>query len=279
MLIGIENIRQESEAHPKVAYSVQTDASQQANAATGSGPAESSSTQVESIHTDKGIPARGTSSPENPVSEIKRHNLGLPLIFAILLGVVALTYGVYRIAAKQESNAHFQNLNNLKFTQLTTVGNVIATTVSPDGRLIAYVQLENGKYSLWTKTVATDSAIQIVPPTEAIGMRWTKFSLDGNYVYYSVLETAGPEVIYQVKVLGGTPKKLLTKTSASAITFSPDGKQFAFVGDSGSTHLFVVNTDGTDERILASSSGNGSFSGSPSWSPDGKIIATGAFMR
>ncbi|MFN2456489.1 MAG: hypothetical protein ABR577_20040, partial [Pyrinomonadaceae bacterium] len=56
------------------------------------------------------------------------------------------------------------------------------------------------------------------------------FSPDGNYVYYNINSHDYPDrALFQVSTLGGTPKKLLGNVTAAPITFSPDGKLFAFI--------------------------------------------------
>jgi eukaryotic-like serine/threonine-protein kinase len=286
LLNDLKEIKQELEFQAKLEHSAKPAAGDQATTARTGGEAETKMVEAEAVVTDHDTRAPTTLSAEHLISGIKQHKLGAFVSLAILLGIVgALAYVIYRFAAPHESNTHFQKV---KFTWLTTVGNVTIAAVSPDGKFIAYVQVENAKYSLWTRAVATGSAVQIVQPAEAyegtalggVGPNFIRFSPDGNYIYYSVQEKSGSVVLYQIPALGGTPKKLLTKVD-SPITFSPDGKQFAFVrygGDSGESQLSVVNTDGSGERIVAKRSGHESFSGGgPSWSPDGKIIAIAVF--
>src|SRR6185369_14154141 len=82
--------------------------------------------------------------------------------------------------------------------------------------------------------------------------------------------------LYRVPVLGGTPTKVLDRVF-SAVAFSPNGKQFAFVQND--TALVVANTDGSGEprTIAVLQKPNGFSSSGPSWSPDGKRIASGMF--
>jgi TolB protein len=105
------------------------------------------------------------------------------------------------------------------------------------------------------------------------------FSPDGNYVYYAVREgNQDTGTLYQVPVLGGTPRKLFTGIK-SCISFSPDGKQFAYFDFyEDEDRLMLATADGSGQRQLAMRHGDeyffqGDFS-AVSWSPDGKTIAT-----
>ncbi len=219
-----------------------------------------------------------TSSAEYVVSEIKRHRTGALVTLALLVGGVAtLAYGLYRFAAPHEFSAQFQKV---KFTRLTAVGNADSVTISPDGKFIAYVQVESKRSSLWTKAIATGSQVQIVPPAEDISLSDTTFSLDGDYVYYLRQEGDGTPNLYQIPVLGGTPRKVLAGI-ISPVTFAPDGKRLAFVRqlpDNTGTQLLVANADGNNERILATRPLTDRFlEYGASWSPDGQTIAIGAY--
>ena len=109
----------------------------------------------------------------------------------------------------------------------------------------------------------------------------TTFSPDGELVYYVATLERNKFVptLYRVPVLGGTPAKVLDRVF-SAIAFSRDGKQFAFVRrNQDDMALMVANTDGSGEprTIAVLKQPNGFSTSGPSWSPDGKRIANGMF--
>jgi serine/threonine protein kinase/Tol biopolymer transport system component len=165
----------------------------------------------------------------------------------------------------------------MEISRLTSTGKASSAAVSPDGRYVVHVMSDAGERSLWMRQVATGSNVQIVPPTTASFPGLT-FSPDGTFVYYTKLEKdASTATLYQLPVLGGTPRTVVVDVD-SPITFSPDGKQIAFMRrKSEETAILVANVDGSDERKVASRKSPNFFTGGRiSWSPDGKLIASPA---
>jgi len=189
-------------------------------------------------------------------------------VFALVLAAI-LAYHVFFGHRHEVSNA------NMTITQFTTLGNVIWSAISPDGKWVAYLTLDGGQYAIWVKQTATGSSVQVIAPgpMRVSGMT---FSPDGNYIYYVRDVTLGKAALFQVPSLGGAPEQVLDDLS-SPVTFAPDGKRIAFQRNetaSGRSQLVISNADGSGERVLATPAGNSQFYGySPAWSPDGKAIA------
>ena len=209
---------------------------------------------------------------------------------SILLGAIALgllvvmgaAFGLYKWFSQPKSFAGLA-----KMTALTTGGKINGddingqVSISPDGKYVVFGANDSKQQaSLWIRQISTNSLVRIVPPENG-GYWGTTFSPDGELVYYiAVVEkTKFVPTLYRVPVLGGIPTKVLDHVY-SAIGFSPDGKQFAFLRrNQNNTELIVANTDGSGQpRTLAARKQPDSFSTSgPSWSPDGTRIACGIF--
>jgi Tol biopolymer transport system component/tRNA A-37 threonylcarbamoyl transferase component Bud32 len=164
-----------------------------------------------------------------------------------------------------------------RITRLTSTGKVAGAAISPDGKYVVHILNESGQQSLWMRQVATESTVQIIPPADYFYAGMT-FSPDGNYIYF-LRSDRGSQTrdLYQMPVLGGASRKLLADVD-SAISFSPNGKRFAFRRDSplnGESTLMTANADGTAEAKLAARKLPDSFL-SPAWSPDGKAIICSA---
>lgn len=214
-----------------------------------------------------------TSSLEYLVGEIKHHKRSAALV--ALVSIVALggiSYGIYKLLNRSKPPLSFQAM---RMARLTNTGKASNAAISPDGKYVVHVMEDGGQRSLWMRHIATGSNVQIVQPA-GVGYRGITFSPDSNYVYYSVNEKGDnfEGALYQVPVLGGASRRLLVNIGGS-ITFSPDGKRFAFVrylGQGGSS-LMVANMDGTGEQQLATRKSPNQFRPAvPTWSPDGKTI-------
>jgi Tol biopolymer transport system component len=155
--------------------------------------------------------------------------------------------------------------------------------ISPDGKYVVHAIEDAGKQSLWVRQVTTANNVQIVPPAETLYFGMT-FSGDGNYVYYvTVNKNESEAFLYQVPVLGGTPRKLVEDIDAP-VALSPDGSQIAYVRfypPKGTDDLVVAKADGSGEHVVGgrklparyASSWFGHSAGL-GWSPDGRTIAT-----
>ncbi len=277
--IELDELRQELKYKAELEYSVQPDSSS-LESVSASQQVKINSTQHLAVNTTQTEIARSTSSAEYVVSEIKRHKrlVGVGAL-ALLLAIGGIVFALLKLGKDKPATtpAPFQAM---KMTKLTSNGKATSAVISPDGKQVFYVIDDGGRRSLWLRQIATATDVQLRAPEDTFYIGLT-ISPDSNFLYYasggaSVLN----RVLYKMPVVGGNPRKVVDDVG-SPISFSPDGKQIAFVrnGEAESA-LMIANADGTQERKIAIRQRGASgpfgnfFQGGTAWSPDGKKVAS-----
>ncbi|HEY2819820.1 MAG TPA: protein kinase [Candidatus Acidoferrum sp.] len=215
--------------------------------------------------------ARSGSSALVEAAKGNKLGVGFGILVAFIL-VAAAGFGVYSLLTKS-SHIPFEHFS---IENLTNNGHVALATISPDGKYLLNVHDEtNGLQSLWLRHIQTGSNTQLVEPAATRYASLT-FSPDANYIYFVRRDEDAHTIatLYSAPMLGGMPR-LLIKDVDSPITFSPDGKKFAYMREHHDTpnfDLIIVNNDGTPDRTLLNNTMIATDSAVPVWLPDGKSI-------
>ena len=224
--------------------------------------------------TAEGSSAQRVSGSSAVVFAARQNKLSASVVAGIVLVLVAAgAYGIYAFLNRRLP-APFQDIS---ITKVTDTGDAVHVAISPDGKYILSVIRNRGLASLWLRNVPTNSNAQVQPAAD-LYYNGLRFSRDGNYFYFVRSDPGNPELkfLYRAPLLGGTPQKLVADVDSN-ITFSPDGKKFAFMRydnpEPGKYRLIVRPVDGSDgdESVRASGS-NSQGLYLPAWSPDGKTI-------
>ena len=110
--------------------------------------------------------------------------------------------------------------------QVTHSGNVELASVSPDGNYLGYVSRDGGEETLSIRNVSSSSESRLsLDNSDAIGL---SFSPDSRSLFYVLKDQHKWGRLFSIDVSSSIPKPLLEDIDGP-VTFSPDGKNFAFL--------------------------------------------------
>jgi serine/threonine protein kinase/Tol biopolymer transport system component len=204
------------------------------------------------------VPAISTVSIESVVSGIKNHKTGTALVVAgLTIAILGASFGLKRLGTRPGAAPRQMRIDRIPGTEKAA-----GVAISPNGQSIAFIS-DGG---LWVRQLASSVASQIVPPANIV---YPTYSPDGEYIFY-----VSRDALYRIPARGGEVEKVIAGVNGHGpVSFATDGKQFAFVREDEDTALLMVaNVDGTGERVLTSHKKPESLY-SPTWSPDGSLIA------
>lgn len=200
--------------------------------------------------------------------------------FLISIGIISLIsiFGISFIWFGENAPLPPQQI---RFTRLTNIGKVTNIVALPDGKSIVFAQKEGIGESLWLQQIETGEQRQILPPQDAefVGL---SVSPDGTFAYYTTFSKNHVDMsLSRIALDRGTPEALSEVHADVSVSFSPDGKRFAYTELHSSikeAHLKIADADGSNQRVLAKTVGENqtfpAFRASPvAWSPDGETIA------
>jgi hypothetical protein len=155
------------------------------------------------------------------------------LTVVLVAAAGAIAFGLFRLSRQESQTISPKQLESVVLTQqmkmarLTTTGKASAAAISPNGEFVVHVVDDGKQQSLWLRQVSTSSNVQIIPPAEVTYFGLT-FSPGGENLYYIFWDRKSYYLLYQMPMLGGAAKRL-TQDIDSNVTFSPDGRQYAFL--------------------------------------------------
>lgn len=233
------------------------------------------------------------------------------VIVAVTLAAVVMLIGSFSYMAVRRSRLE-RSARDLAVAKLELISTFPGShrwpSLSPDGRMLAFVSDAGGTPQVWIKDLATGDPTQITfGDLPAVRPRW---SADGDRIVYTrgggiwsvalpggeprqivedgsnadlspdgrhlVFERAGQIFIAGTDGAGASqlprlPRRLIAHYGDSWPTFSPDGKAIAvFLAEEGRHgDYWIVPADGDEPRRITSDFQEG---GAPTWTPDGKSL-------
>jgi Tol biopolymer transport system component/predicted Ser/Thr protein kinase len=271
MAIDLRSLRKDLEADSQLDRSL-APAPPAATRTVSGGHAGAATGTDRALATDQLQALRATTVGES-LTRRSRWPLRLGLAMFALAAIAAVSFVVYKFTRPEPPPARFQRIS---VTKLTTNGNALFASISPDGKYVAYIKSQSGRQSLWLRQVSSAGNLEVVPPREGqyLGLA---FSPDGDSIYYGYTSSNANDSaeIFRVPVLGtGTPPVKVNPEEGPS-SKSHDGKRLAFLRHSRANQtdtLLVANADGSNEQTIGTRKWPERFmwdwATSPAWTND-----------
>jgi Tol biopolymer transport system component/tRNA A-37 threonylcarbamoyl transferase component Bud32 len=233
---------------------------------------------LEALHSNGGMMASSAAAAaarpfgamaEEAAASTKKHTKRFMwMSVGLLAAIAAVIYFVPGAKPKLGRPAPGGKLRQLLATEKSIAG----PALSPDGKMLAYVEEGANGEDLYVTRVAGGERVKLTNDASRKGE--PVFSPDGEKIAFArMVAGQGDEEICTVATLGG---EIVTVTQGGSMpAWSPDGNRLTFVRRKAgeAEALAIVSLDGSEMRTILAGDAIYPFLGRPAWSPDGKTIA------
>ena len=170
-------------------------------------------------------PFEDTSKLKNPSRNLL-FGAGLAILLASVFGFV-----VYSFVGSDRDSKPKTPFASFDYKELTDTGNVGSSTISPDGKFVAFVRdspdktLTKTSLHLMNVESSSETEIKIDGDVEA---DFLQFSPDGNSIYFrskANVDLLGK--IYEISILGGKPELIADKIRGT-FSVAPNGEKLTY---------------------------------------------------
>ena len=139
------------------------------------------------------------------------------------------------------------------------------------GRSIAFTSYRTGSPAIVVFDLATEGLDTIFKRVSTL-VTGASFSRDGKKVVFSMSQDDGNSHLWIADANGENARRLTEGFGInSSPSFSPDGKQIAYVSNrSGNPQIYVISASGGEPKRITF---QGNYNQTPDWSPRGDLIA------
>ena len=217
---------------------------------------------LEALQSDTGITSRAAVPlPRNPSR-----------FYLLATGLLAAATLVLFVYARINRTASGPRTGGKLRLFVSSEGNLSGPALSPDGKMIAYVQSSDGREDLYVGRLAGGEHVRLTNDNSRKDA--PQFSPDGEkIVFVRQLANVPQSELCLIPALGGIVVPLVSGAEDPA--WSPDGGRLAFILEKQAEPQALVTSavDGSDMRVVLKGDDLYPFLATPSWSPDGNVLA------